>query len=297
MPFRQLCEMYETAAELCGDPDFGLHLAGITGLEQFDVVGYAASASRDIGEALTRIVRYYRIWCDGAEIEFTASANGAEVKYRTLLDGPPFRQDAEFTLALVVNSIRKLTGNQWRPVAVKFRHDAPRELGEHLKVHQCRLEFGARENVVVCPKGTGQLPILSADPHLVRMVDRHAEDLLRAIPPPDNLCALVRAAILRALPGGDPRLGAVARMIGLSARTLQRRLESAGVSYEAMLDSERRDLALSYLRQMQLSLGEVAYLLGFSEPSAFHRAFRRWMGVTPAEYRKRPPTAEPCSSA
>lgn len=293
MPFRQLCELYEIAAEISGDPAFGLHLACVTELKQFDVVGYAASASRDVGEALARIARYYRIWCDAGEIRVIRHADSLEIVYHLLLDGPPFRQDAEFSIAMIVNSIGALTGSPLRPLVVRFRHRAPECTAEHQRMFPCALEFEAARDSVVCAPGIAAVPVLSADPHLIRMVERHAEDLLRALPEPGDIRTQVRTAILRALPGGDPRLEAVARNMGLSARTLQRRLEAAGASFEAMLEGERRELALSYLRQPRLSLGEVAYLLGFSEPSAFHRAFRRWMGVTPTEFRHRPVSSGP----
>ena len=117
------------------------------------------------------------------------------------------------------------------------------------------------------------------------MLDRHAEELLAKYPPRDSLIDQVRNVIADEFRGGEPSLERIADHLGLTPRTLQRKLQELGTSYNDVLDQMRRQLAERYLREPQMAICEVAYLLGFSESSSFHRAFKRWTGVTPKEFR------------
>ena len=119
------------------------------------------------------------------------------------------------------------------------------------------------------------------------MLDRHAEELLAKFPPQHSLVDQVRSIITTELRGGDPSLEHVADKLSLTPRTLQRKLQDLGISHNALLDQMRRQLAMRYLREREMAICEVAYLLGFSESSSFHRAFKRWTGVTPKEFRNR----------
>jgi AraC-like DNA-binding protein len=126
-----------------------------------------------------------------------------------------------------------------------------------------------------------------ADPGLCAVLDRHAEELLAKYPREDSLIERLRAIIKQQLSGGDASLERVAQQLGMSGRTLQRKLRDHGSSHQELLDEMRRDLAMRHLREPEMAICEVAYLLGFSESSALHRAFKRWTGMTPSEFRRR----------
>jgi AraC-like DNA-binding protein len=128
---------------------------------------------------------------------------------------------------------------------------------------------------------------MKADPSLCALLDRHARELLARYPREDSLVERIRTLMKGELNGGDASLEVVAERLGMSARTLQRKLQASGTSHQELLDEMRRDLAVRYLREPGMAVCEVAYLLGFSESSAFHRAFKRWTGTTPSEFRRR----------
>ena len=191
------------------------------------------------------------------------------------------------TLATVAALTRLLTDADWSPLEIKFKHRAPRNTAEHERLFGSTISFGGAANQVVFDAKTLSLPVVKADPRLCALLDRHAEALLAKYPRQDTLIDRVRSIIRNELNGGDPSLERVAGELALSPRTMQRRLREQGSSHQELLDQLRRDLAISYLREPEMALCEVAYLLGFSESSAFHRAFKRWTGMTPGEFRER----------
>jgi AraC-like DNA-binding protein len=286
IPFAQLVSLYEQAALLTGDEDFGLHLGERVDPKLFDVVGYSGINSPTFGEAIDRIVRYHSIWTDGAVFSLARTNSKARLGYRyvdyTVGD---CRQDCEMTLAAVVALGRQVTSSQWSPIEVLFQHAKPHATEEHARVLGAPLRFGRETNELVFDSATLALPIVRADPGLCTVLDRHADQLLLRYPRHDSLIDQVRSLIQSELPGGDLSLERVAEQIGTSARTLQRRLRALGTSHHELLDQTRRDLARRYLSEPGMAVCEAAYLLGFSESSALHRAFKRWTGVTPNEFR------------
>ena len=288
IPFAQLVALYEKAAELTGDNDFGLHLGQSINPTAFDVVGYCALNSPTLGAAFARVARYHSIWTDGALFILETSNDTSAIVYSYI--DPSIhetRQDAEVTLAIVTNLCRNIASAEFAPTSVEFQHDAPRDTNEHIKIFRCPIEFRASSNRLTFPTSFLSLPIAKADASLCALLDRHAEELLAKFPPRDSLVDQVRSIITSELRGGDPSLERIADQLSLTPRTLQRKLQELGTSHNELLDHMRRQLAMRYLREPEMAICEVAYLLGFSESSSFHRAFKRWTGVTPKEFRKR----------
>ena len=287
IPFTQLVALYEEAARLTGDDAFGLHVGERSNPELFDLLGYVLVNSATLGEALDRLVRYHSIWSEGAL--FRLEVCGARIRlvyeYLGRQEGTR-RHDCEMTLSVAVSFARRATGVEWAPHEVSFQHPKPKSIAEHRRVFRAPVRFGRPSNELVLDSSLLDLPIIRADPGLCDILDRQARELLARLPPQDGLINQVRVDISEALSGGDVRLEAVSQRLGISARTLQRRLKEEGTSHQDLLDEVRSDLARRYLRGPELAVCEVAYLLGFSEPSAFHRAFRRWTGTTPKEFRR-----------
>ena len=182
---------------------------------------------------------------------------------------------------------RQFTRVDWEPRAVSFSHAAPSSDQEYRRVFRARVEFGARENAVEFERALLELPLVAADPDLLEVLEPQIEDFLARVPHRQRFSVRAREAVRSALQGGDATLDAAARALGLSPRTLQRRLREEDTSHREVLEEVRAELASLYLADLELSLDQVAARLGFSEPSAFHRAFRRWTGTTPAAYRSR----------
>jgi AraC-like DNA-binding protein len=286
IPFARLVQLYEKAAELTGDKDFGLHLGEHVDVKVFDIVGYSALNSATLGEAFDRVARYHSIWTDGAVFKVEVSKPTTAIIYR-YVDGSivKHRQDSEMTLASVASLCRVLVDRNWTPMSVEFKHSEPVDTSEHSRLFRCPVSFSAPLNKLVFDSKSLALPIEHADAGLCRMLDRHAVELLAKFPPRDTVIDNARTIITRELNGGNPSLERVAAQLGLSERTLQRKLQELGTSHNDLVEQIRRELAMRYLKEPEMAICEVAYLTGFSEPSSFHRAFKRWTGVTPKEFR------------
>jgi AraC-like DNA-binding protein len=287
IPFAQLVDLYEKAAQLTGDDNFGLHVGETVNPTAFDVVGYCALNSSTLGDAFARVARYHSIWTDGALFTLQQSNETSAIVYRYMDTSiSQHRQDSEMTLATVTALCRSVAAPDFTPTLVEFQHDAPAGISEHLRLFRCPIEFRAASNKLSFESSSLSLPIERADASLCVLLDRHAEELLAKYPPRDSLVDQVRSIIASEFRGGDPSLERVADQLGLTPRTLQRKLHEIGASHNELLDQMRRQLAMRYLREREMAICEVAYLLGFSESSSFHRAFKRWTGVTPKEFRK-----------
>jgi AraC-like DNA-binding protein len=288
IPFARVVQLYEKAAELTGDRAFGLHVGEEVDPKAFDVLGYAVVNSPTLGEALDRMVRYNFIWTNGSCFEVERGPEFARIVYIYCDESiKERRHDAEMTLAAMAALGRMVTNSDLSPMRVAFQHDRPRDTSEHERIFRCPVQFNADSNQYFLKSTAFNLPIVKADPGLCAVLDRHAAELSARYPREDNLRRRVRSLIKNELSGGNASIERIAAQVGMSARTLQRKLQALGTSHQELLDEMRQELARRYLREPEMAVCEVAYLLGFSESSAFHRAFKRWTGLTPNEFRKR----------
>ena len=288
IPFAQVVELYERAAELTGDDAFGLHVGEAVDPKAFDVLGYAVINSPTLGEALDRMVRYNFIWTNGSCFLVDSTRALTCIVYEYLDHTITARRhDTEMTLAAIAALGRTVASSELSPTRVTFQHDAPRDTREHARIFQCPVEFNAGKNQYFLDSRALELPIVKADPGLCAVLDRHAAELVAKYPRADTLSDRVRTLIKNELSGGNAAVDRIAEHLGMSSRTLQRKLQASGTSHQELLDEMRHELALRYLQEPEMAVCEVAYLLGFSESSAFHRAFKRWTGTTPNEFRRR----------
>jgi AraC-like DNA-binding protein len=289
--------LYREAALRTGDVDFGLHLGERIPRGAFGLLEYAAGASATLGDALRQVVRYTRLVDQSGETHLTVE--GARATFRHALPGDPegaTRHAAEFILAGMLSFARQATGVDLQPREVRFEHPAPERTAEHQRVFRAPVRFGRAENALVLEAAHLRLPLTTSDPELVVLLDRHARELLARLPEPHSFADRLRHELLPHLAEGEPRMDEVARRLHVGARTLQRRLSEEGTHFREVLDSLRRELALRHVREGAPSLSELGFLLGFQEPSAFHRAFRRWTGTTPSAWRGAQAAARPASA-
>lgn len=259
-----------------GDPDLGVHLSEqATTTGSFGVVGYVARASATVGEAIAIGERYHRLIKDDGHVEVRRGPRGA-----TVIEGPspargPWpRAVAEAILANYVTLARAWTGVRVTPVEVRFAHPRPARVGELERFFGCAVRFGAAEHAVTFSRDTLALRLVTADPTLLAFLEPSAARALDDLGEPD-LAAEVRAAIAAGPPDAEPSLARVARRLGTSPRSLQRRLRAAGLSFRALVDDARRARALPLLRA-GVPLTDAATRAGFSDPRALRRALRRW---------------------
>ncbi|WAE50760.1 AraC family transcriptional regulator [Stutzerimonas sp. R40042] len=280
-----MTRLWQRAVEVSGNPAIGLDMARQARPAALNVVGYALMSSRNLQDGFARLVRYQRIIAEGADLDFQPCAQGYRLSLTIHGDRlPPARQSAEGSLAGCLTFCRWLTGTALRPLEVSFQGPAPDDLEPYRQLFQAPLRFGAARYALLFRQADVEAPLPTANEALAQLHDRFAGEYLSRFVD-TRVMHQARQMLCRMLPQGEPRRETVAQALCLSERTLQRRLQEEGSSFQKLLDDTRRDLAVQYLCQPDLAPLAIAYLLGFADPSNFYRAFKRWFGVTPGEYR------------
>jgi AraC-like DNA-binding protein len=187
---------------------------------------------------------------------------------------------------VLVRMMRRLCGQDWLPSEASFQHDAPDDHSEHAALICPRLHFMSPATEIRFDAECLHRKVANSDRHLLPIVERQLADALQEGGDPDIWLREVELLIARRVCDGHPNLPSVADQLGLSVRSLQRRLEERGIAYRDLVAHVRTQLARRYLAKSSTPLIEIAFLLGYSELSAFDRAFRRWTGQTPMEYRR-----------
>ena len=284
-PVAATTRLWQLAVQASGDDDFGLTVARHVSQTTFHALGYSLAASSTLKEAFDRLLRYFRIVTDAAEL----SVEETRDEYRLRLHVDPARaviapQAMDAFAYLMLRLCRGLYRRDFSPLRVSLMREAPRNLFAFERAFRAPLQFGARENLLCFARAPLELRLEGANPELARQND---EIVLRYLArhERDDLVARVRGLLAEWLPSGVPGEEAVAAALHLSSRSLQRKLADEGSSYTQLLTETRQGLARSYLADPRSSVSEIAYLLGFSDTSSFTRAFKRWEGVSPSDYR------------
>lgn len=269
------------AQEATGDAALGLHVVEHEAANTHDLLTYIASTAPTRREAFERAQRYTRIAHDALELELYVEDDRSvcETRFRGRQSIPVI---AQYAVGLIVKVAPRVVGEQIIREAW-FEHDEPAHADEYRRVLGVAVRFGARCDGVVGGGGDLNAPLPRSDAALCDLLEEQAADKLARVPPSDDFVARVRQQIAAALPHGDPTAEGVASALGLSARTLRRRLAGLGASHQQLLDDVRCELAQRALAERGANVSEVAYLLGFSDASAFHKAFRRWTGKRPSD--------------
>jgi AraC-like DNA-binding protein len=184
--------------------------------------------------------------------------------------------------------MRLLTNRDIAPSRVTFVHTRRSGLKEIHRIMRCPVVFAQAADSWAFPQSVVELPIVSADSHLLKLLTAHADDLLAERRSVTGLRSMVENQLLRLLPGGRAQAATVARQLGLSTRSFTRYLAEEGTSFSEILDHLRNRLARRYLADERISLQQIAWLLGYSELSAFNHAFKRWFGMSPGRARMHP---------
>jgi AraC-like DNA-binding protein len=277
--------IWQTAGELTNDPSLGLHVAEQIQPGQFGAFDYALRTSANLGAAFACLCRYHRVLHDVAQVGLETTRDYAILSHRLPLPGGAPRQVSEFILAAWLVTSRQATGMNWTPLQVRFPHATPADISEHRRIFGCPVNFAHTRGELVFCRTLLDLPLLKADPILQGIVEAQVVALLARLPKAEATTDAVRRFLAQELANGHPRLERIAPRLHMSARTLHRRLEEEGTNFRRVLTEVRRELAVRHLLERRLAIAEIAFLLGFSEASAFHRAFKHWTGQAPRAYR------------
>lgn len=285
--YNQYCALWQEITHRSAQSDVGLRLADFAHVGTFDLLGYVMQSSSNQGEAWTRMIRYSQLLNQGAEFTFATQGQVAQLIYDfPTVHLPPPPPISEWIIANILQMSRAMTGLNWIPKSVGFRHPTPIDLTAYQQKFCCPLDFNQPFNYIQMDVALLQVPMLKAEPGLCAVLEHYGEDLLKRFPPMSNFLDDVRRAINEGLQKGNVRSEATSKRLNVAPRTLQRKLKEAGTSYREVLDEMRRDASLYYLQNTDLAICEVAFLLGFSETSAFNHAFKRWYSSSPKEFRR-----------
>jgi AraC-like DNA-binding protein len=288
IPIEQVHALWNKAYELSKDPNLALHAIEVLQFGSYPVLDFLASSAPTIGAALAKVADYFPIINSVVRLPYEVGEHrvtyGVEAPSRPAVITRPY---AEYTLAAVFLRTRGATNQRYPLMHVEFSHPRPPDISEHERIFECPVTFGADACRLVIARDVWDTPRTGGDSVLFSVLDTHARMLLEQLPTPADIVGRVRKAIESQLRGGDPSLESIARQLAMSPRTLQRRLRDHGVVFNDLLDAMRFRAAKAYLAQGDIAGTEVAYLLGFSEQSSLNRAFKRWSGQTPTEYRRR----------
>lgn len=272
-----------------GDPDLGLHMAEAFNPGALDILGYVILSCRTARDALDRLSRFAAIVNNGLKVHIVDERDVTDCRFEIhkTLDNYLARNPRHAIEAMalgVTTTLVRLTSGAIAPVAVGFTHPAPARTSEHERVFGPVVRFGARENHLAFRTADLTTPIPSANPGLLEVFERHATAILGAVDQYGPVGRRVVHVLANRIKGAAPTIDGVAAELAMSTRSIQRALRDEGTSYQLLLDGVRRELAIRHLMTPGTSATEVAFLTGFSEPSAFARAFRRWTGSTPGAY-------------
>ena len=286
VPFEKEDALWREVYRRTGDHELGVRAAELLERGAFRGLEYAVRSSRDLREGLTVLERFARVLHGTRLYELHLDPSGAA----TLRYEAPHAELAlptHFALAAIVVLGRDATGTTWRPREVRFAHAAPPTLAAFERVFQAPLRFDQRESAIDIGPEALEAPMREADPTLSAVLQSYLVEELGALDPLRSLEDAVHASICRSLPDQDATLERVAAEVGLSERVLQKRLKAAGTSFQEQLDQARVALARRYLAADDMTLAGAALLPGYSDVTAFHRAFKRWTGETPGDFRRR----------
>ena len=281
------------------DDWFGFHLAQAPDLREFGFLYYVSASSETLGHALQKLARYVAIANEGVSLRYR-DARSIDVAFHYIgvsrhLD----RHQIEFFMVFLIRLCRQLTGIRLVPTRVTLAHHRGVQHPRLAKFFGDNIQFGAAIDGVSFAPAIKNMPVVSADNYLNKLLVSYCEEALARRPTRGgSFRASVENAIVPLLPHGDAKLPAVARRLGRSPRTLARRLAEESLNYSDVLENLKVDLARRYLADKDLSISQVAWLLGYQEVSSLTHAFKRWTGETPRQARSRtapryPPVSAP----
>ncbi len=287
IPYADMMMLSEHAARMTADSAFGLHVGERVDHREYGLVGWALISSSTLGEALRNLVRYLPIWTNGGT--FSLDVDGAVAHFRWQYSHaslPESRHDCEMSMATLAELRQLSGGDAWSPREVWFQHAKPKDTSEHTRIFRAPVRFSMPSNALLLDRRSLDVPLRTAQPDLHRTVTTAADQLLPDASGEASMSQSVLSFIRQNLSSGCCDMKSAARQLGVSRRTLQRKLRGESSSYRDLVQQARQDLSQYFLLDTPATATATAYALGYSEPSVFHRAFHKWNGKSPGAYRR-----------
>ena len=283
--FEQMRSFWHTAYKMSADPYLAMRAAEQIEIGDYKCLDYLTIHATTLGQSIENYCRYMLLVNTWIGWDIDKGKDNVTLRMRPsagVIPPPSY----EFVFSALTIRSRFLTDENWAPALVKFPFVTPPNPEIHRDFFNCEVQYEAPtgEYIVDIESWNKELP--SGDEHLLQVLDEHARMLLANRPLPDDFIGKVKQEIIKDLHGGEATRDTIANRLNMSSRTLQRRLDEQGIAFANLLDDIRTELAKNKLQGSDLSLAEIGFLLGFSEQSSFTRAFKRWTGKTPLEYRR-----------
>jgi AraC-like DNA-binding protein len=282
-PFAAQPMFWDAAVSISGDPSIGLHLGEKIPVYKGQILEYLFLSSQTFGDGLNRVLKYQRLISDALHGSFTASPRPCLTSYFSNHQYATSHLAEAMVLGLI-KTFQSVTDGHFKPEKVIFNHAPNTDTTEYERVFQCPVEFNARAFQLYFPESIMNYQSLHAEPRLLdlnmQLANQHLEILEQ-----QDLIKEVRHHMASLLETGEVSLENVSGLMSISPRHMRHKLTLAGTSFQKILNDLRHRLALRLLSQTEEAISEIIYLTGFCEPSTFYRAFKRWEGMTPIDYR------------
>jgi AraC-like DNA-binding protein len=288
LPVTAQIKLLELTAEELQDEFLGFHLARSFDLREIGLVYYIMASSEQLADALRKAERYSGVTNEGVRLDFKLDRTAAIALDYVNVDRQSDRHQIEFWMVTLVRICRQVTETRLAPLRLKVRHFRIGTPVEFKSFFGNDVEFGADADEIIFSTPTASLPIVDRDLYLNKLLRQYADEALaRRQGPRASIRKGVERIIPQLLPHDRASASEVARQLGMSARTLSRKLREQGVTYSEILEELRAALAQLYLSDRDQSVSEIAWLVGYREVSSFTHAFKRWTGLTPRQFRSR----------
>lgn len=285
LPKKKYAELLELVGRK-SNSSIGLTMGCNVEATDVGVWGHAMAAARDVAQMLDVMTRYLYVYAQSNNFRVDTATDRVVISYQSTIPKPASRQqDVEFALSGVLAFLRKLTGFNIIPVYLDFEHQRPAYSRLHSQFFKCKVRFEKRGNRIHLNKNVLDFPILSADQSLFRALKTNLASQLIVRSDEDDLVTKVNHLISVTLGEKGPDIKEIAGTLGMSHRTLQRKLADQGCVFGDMADSIRKTIAMEYVEHSNYSLTDIALMVGYSELSSLSRSFKRWVGKTPQQVR------------
>ncbi|MED5239321.1 MAG: AraC family transcriptional regulator [Pseudomonadota bacterium] len=287
-------QLIRLALKQSEDPLFGLHMGEAIRPRFMGELGYASMSSATLRDAIELMIPFMKVTTEYANMRFEWQDTNLWLIWDSDMESLPTyptRIDANFAAAITFG--RWILGQNYNPEAIHFRHAPQGDAGEYERIFNCTVTFEQPENAIVLSNELLDLPLRDADPDVHKLARSRMQRAVTQYHARDNLLDQVRLEIQKCFQQGVPQLEPIADELGVKPWTLRRQLRAENTDFSSLLEEERRRLACDWLLHSQRSVNQIALDLGYSEQSAFNRAFKRWFGITPINYREQGRDAPP----
>lgn len=265
----------------------GLEMGQSMTVQDMGVVGHALAATPDIGTMLTLLSKYLYVFSQSNTLRLDVGENRGAITYKvTILSPDRVGQELESALAYITTMIRQLSGTDFTPSLIEFQREKPSSTGRQEQFFGCKVSYDRPSNRIHFDRKLLNLPIISSDPGLLEALRFYLDDQLKIRSEEEDILSRIRHLISSSLVNGVPDQKRIAAQLGMSARTLQRRLREKELVFADLVDDIRYAIAQDYVLHSVLSLTDIAMMLGYGELSSFSRAYKRWAGRSPESVRK-----------